>query len=227
MAGGRGEVGGREQSIRTLAASRTVRDLKATSIVLPGGRKVRLDDLAVVQDAIEEPRTFARFNGEPVVAFAVSRGSGASDAEVATAVEKRIDEFRKTYPRRGFRRHRFIGFGHDRKLRFGDAHPDRGRCSRCHRGFPVLAGLARDLDRGGRPTALPSSRPSGRWMRWVLPSTASACSPSPSSPAFWWMTPSSRSRTSSGTCGWGSQHTGRRSRAPTRSVSPSLPLPPR
>ena len=36
MAGGRGEVGGREQSIRTLAASRTLRDLKATSIVLPG-----------------------------------------------------------------------------------------------------------------------------------------------------------------------------------------------
>ncbi|MCC0809448.1 efflux RND transporter permease subunit [Methylobacterium sp. W2] len=98
MAGGRGEVGGREQSIRTLAASRTVRDLKATSIILAGGRKVRLDDLALVQDAIEEPRTFARFNGEPVVAFAVSRGSGASDAEVAAAVEKRIAEFRQTYP---------------------------------------------------------------------------------------------------------------------------------
>ncbi|CAA2106981.1 Multidrug resistance protein MdtB [Methylobacterium bullatum] len=98
MAGGRGEVGGREQSIRTLAASRTVRDLKATSIVLAGGRKVRLDDLALVQDAIEEPRTFARFNGEPVVAFAVSRGSGASDAEVAAGVEKRIAEFRGTYP---------------------------------------------------------------------------------------------------------------------------------
>ncbi|GJD39960.1 efflux RND transporter permease subunit [Methylobacterium bullatum] len=98
MAGGRGEVGGREQSIRTLAASRTVRDLKATSIVLAGGRKVRLDDLALVQDAIEEPRTFARFNGEPVVAFAVSRGSGASDAEVAAGVEKRIAEFRRTYP---------------------------------------------------------------------------------------------------------------------------------
>ncbi|MCJ2127826.1 efflux RND transporter permease subunit [Methylobacterium sp. E-045] len=98
MAGGRGEVGGREQSIRTLAASRTVRDLKATSIVLAGGRKVRLDDLALVQDAIEEPRTFARFNGEPVVAFAVSRGLGASDAEVAAAVEKRIAEFRQTYP---------------------------------------------------------------------------------------------------------------------------------
>ena len=98
MAGGRGEVGGREQSIRALAASRSVRDLKATSIVLPGGRKVRLDDLAVIEDAIEEPRTFARFNGEPVVAFAVSRGSGASDAEVAAGVEKKIAEFQAGYP---------------------------------------------------------------------------------------------------------------------------------
>ncbi|GEP00340.1 efflux RND transporter permease subunit [Methylobacterium haplocladii] len=98
MAGGRGEVGGREQSIRTLAASRTIRDLKATSIVLPGGRKVRLDDLATVQDAIEEPRTFARFDGEPVVAFTVSRGSGASDADVAAGVEKKIAEFRQSYP---------------------------------------------------------------------------------------------------------------------------------
>lgn len=98
MAGGRGEVGGREQSIRTLAASRTIRDLKATSIVLPGGRKVRLDDLATVEDSIEEPRTFARFNGAPVVAFAVSRGSGASDAEVAAGVEKKIAEFSESYP---------------------------------------------------------------------------------------------------------------------------------
>jgi multidrug efflux pump subunit AcrB len=98
MAGGRGEIGGREQSIRTLAAARTIRDLKATTIVLPGGRKVRLDDLATVEDGIEEPRTFARFNGAPVVAFSVSRGSGASDAEVAKGVEAKIAEFRESYP---------------------------------------------------------------------------------------------------------------------------------
>ena len=98
MAGGRGEIGGREQSIRTLAAARTLADLKATSVVVPGGRKVRLDDLATVADTIEEPRTFARFNGEPVVAFAVSRGSGASDAEVAAGVEKRVAELRTAHP---------------------------------------------------------------------------------------------------------------------------------
>jgi multidrug efflux pump subunit AcrB len=98
MAGGRAEVGRREQSIRTLAAARTVADLKATSIVLPGGRKVRLQDLATVADIIEEPRTFARFNGEPIVAFALYRGSGASDAEVAAGVERRVTEFRLAHP---------------------------------------------------------------------------------------------------------------------------------
>ena len=67
MAGGRGEVGGQEQSIRTLAASATLDTLGATSIVLPGGRKVRLDELATLTDTAEEPRTFARFDGEPVV----------------------------------------------------------------------------------------------------------------------------------------------------------------
>ncbi|MGX7703562.1 efflux RND transporter permease subunit [Methylobacterium sp. Gmos1] len=98
MAGGRAEVGGQEQSIRTLAASSTLETLAATSIVLPGGRKVRLDDLATLNDGAEEPRTFARLNGEPVVAFAISRASGASDASVGEVVAKRIEQFAKEYP---------------------------------------------------------------------------------------------------------------------------------
>ena len=88
LAGGRGEIGGQEQSIRTLGGAQTVEDLAATSIVLPGGRRVRLDELATVTDGAAEPRTFARFNGEPVVAFAISRATGASDATVGEAVEE-------------------------------------------------------------------------------------------------------------------------------------------
>ncbi|MFE1599111.1 efflux RND transporter permease subunit [Methylobacterium sp. ID0610] len=98
MAGGRAELGGQEQSIRTLAASANLDTLAATSIVLPGGRKVRLDDLATLSDGAEEPRTFARLNGEPVVAFAISRASGASDASVAEVVARKIDELRTAYP---------------------------------------------------------------------------------------------------------------------------------
>jgi multidrug efflux pump subunit AcrB len=84
LAGGRGEVGGQEQSIRTLSAAQTIETLASTSIVLPGGRKVRLDELGAVTDGAAEPRTFARFNGEPVVAFAISRGKGASDRRTPT-----------------------------------------------------------------------------------------------------------------------------------------------
>ncbi|GJD50004.1 Multidrug resistance protein MdtB [Methylobacterium crusticola] len=98
MAGGRAEVGGQEQSIRTLAASASLDTLAATSIVLPGGRKVRLDELATLTDGAEEPRSFARLNGEPVVAFAISRASGASDASVAEVVERKIAELGRANP---------------------------------------------------------------------------------------------------------------------------------
>ena len=79
LAGGRGEIGGQEQSIRTLAGKQTLDDLAATMIALPGGRKVRLDELGTVTDVDAEPRTFAALDGEPVVAFAISRATGASD----------------------------------------------------------------------------------------------------------------------------------------------------
>ena len=44
LAGGRGEVGGQEPSIRTLGGADTLEELASTSITLPGGRRVRLSD---------------------------------------------------------------------------------------------------------------------------------------------------------------------------------------
>src|SRR5690606_29058583 len=98
LAGGRGEIAGREQAIRTLASQETVRDLAATMIPLPGGRKVRLDELGTVTDDIAEPRTFAKLNGEPVVAFSVSRAKGASDTTVAAAVEESLKDLHAAHP---------------------------------------------------------------------------------------------------------------------------------
>ena len=98
VAGGRAELGGQEQSIRTLAGARRVETLAATSIVLPGGRKVRLDELARIVDGSEEPRTFARLDGKPVVGLAVSRATGASDASVADAVARKLDDLQARHP---------------------------------------------------------------------------------------------------------------------------------
>ncbi|MGY3405893.1 hypothetical protein ACVWZV_002006 [Bradyrhizobium sp. GM5.1] len=67
-------------------------------IPLFGGGEVRLDDLGTVTDTIADRRTFARFNGEPIVALGIKRSKGASDVKVAEAVQKRIDTLKATYP---------------------------------------------------------------------------------------------------------------------------------
>ena len=69
-----------------------------TMIPLFGGGEVRLDDLGTVTDTIADRRTFARFNGEPVVALGIKRSKGASDVVVAAAVQKRIDALKVAYP---------------------------------------------------------------------------------------------------------------------------------
>ena len=98
LAGGRAEIGKNDQAIRTLAGAKTLNDLAGTMISLPAGGEVRLDDLGTVTDTIADRRTFARVNGEPVVALGIKRSKGASDVVVAAAVQKRIDVLKAAYP---------------------------------------------------------------------------------------------------------------------------------
>jgi multidrug efflux pump subunit AcrB len=98
LAGGRAEIGGRAQAIRTLAGAKTLADLSSTHIGLPTGGEVRLDDLGLVADTIAEPLTFARFNGTPVVGFEVLRTKGASDVAVANAVAARVQKVQAAHP---------------------------------------------------------------------------------------------------------------------------------
>jgi len=98
LAGGRGDIGGREQAIRTLAGKQTVAGLAATAITLPKGRRVRLDQLGTVADANAEPRTFASLDGQPVVAFAISRAKGASDTAVAAEIARKMEELKRAHP---------------------------------------------------------------------------------------------------------------------------------
>ncbi|WVT72867.1 efflux RND transporter permease subunit [Sinorhizobium chiapasense] len=95
---GRGEIGGREQSIRTIGSAGSVEELSRLSIPLSGGRWVQLSDIATIEDTSSEPRNFARVDGEPVVSFSVSRSKGASDTVVADAVAARLKEIRQRMP---------------------------------------------------------------------------------------------------------------------------------
>ncbi|WP_245199041.1 efflux RND transporter permease subunit [Jiella mangrovi] len=102
LSGGRGDFGGQEQAIRTLASADTVAGLAATRIALPGGREAKLSDLGEVVDSWEEPRSFARLDGEPVVAFSIYRAKGASDTTVADAVATRVAELGREHPNVSF-----------------------------------------------------------------------------------------------------------------------------
>jgi multidrug efflux pump subunit AcrB len=98
LAGGRAEIGKNDQAIRTLAGAKTLNELAGTMIPLPAGGELRLDDLGTVTDTIADRRTFARYNGEPVVALGIKRSKGASDVVVAGLVQKRIDVLKEQYP---------------------------------------------------------------------------------------------------------------------------------
>lgn len=98
IAGGRGEVGLQEQSIRTLAGAHDMDELGDTRIVLSNGRHVRLKDLGTVSDAAAEQRVFARLDGKDVVTFAISRAKGFSDVAVYDLVAQEVERLRKAYP---------------------------------------------------------------------------------------------------------------------------------
>ncbi len=91
-AGGRAQVGGGEQAIRVLGGARTAQALGDTQVILPGGKSVRLREIADVRDGIEEIRTIARFNGRPATTFGVFKAKGASDVAVQKAVQAELDK---------------------------------------------------------------------------------------------------------------------------------------
>ncbi|MEF3045889.1 efflux RND transporter permease subunit [Pseudotabrizicola sp. L79] len=95
---GRTELGGGEQSIRTLGDQGTVEQLAGMSIALPSGARVRLSDLGTVIDTYEEPRSFATVDGNPIVVFSVYRSKGASEVSVAETTSAALDEVRANHP---------------------------------------------------------------------------------------------------------------------------------
>ncbi|MDH7801705.1 MULTISPECIES: efflux RND transporter permease subunit [unclassified Rhizobium] len=98
LGSGRGQVGGNEQTIRTLGDTRDVTQLANTTIALSNGRFVKLSELGTVKDTYQEQKSFSRFNGNPAVTFAVFRSKGASEVSVAETVAESLDQVRKDHP---------------------------------------------------------------------------------------------------------------------------------
>jgi multidrug efflux pump subunit AcrB len=98
--GGRSDVGGIEQSVRTLATVQSAEELSRLALALPGegNRRVRLDQVATVSDTVAEVRSGALINGKPAVAFEIQRSRGAGETDVADGVRAGLEKLRAEHP---------------------------------------------------------------------------------------------------------------------------------
>jgi len=96
LPGGRLDIGGQEQSIRTIGSAASIEAFANTRIVTNNGQSLKLNELGAVVDSWGEPRSRARFNGSEVVAFDVYRSRGSSEVDVANAILKTVDQLNET-----------------------------------------------------------------------------------------------------------------------------------
>ena len=96
--GGRADLGGAEQSVRTLAKVQTAAELADMDISLSDGRRIRLGQVATVTDTVAERRSAALLDGRPVVGFEVVRSRGAGEVEVAEGVRAELARLKAEHP---------------------------------------------------------------------------------------------------------------------------------
>jgi hydrophobe/amphiphile efflux-1 (HAE1) family protein len=96
--GGRAQVGGGEQAIRVLGGAKSAEALGDTLIIVPGGKSVRLREIADVHDGVAETRSLARLNGRPATAFQLYKSKGVSDVSTAEGVAAELVKIQKDNP---------------------------------------------------------------------------------------------------------------------------------
>lgn len=96
--GGRVDLGGAEQSVRTIATVESASGIASLDVPLGDGRRIRLDQVARVWDTTAEQRSLALMDDRPVVAFEVLRSRGAGELEVAEAAHAAIQQLMAAHP---------------------------------------------------------------------------------------------------------------------------------
>jgi multidrug efflux pump subunit AcrB len=97
-AGGRSDIGGAEQSVRTIATVQSAEQVGQMDIVLADGRRIRLSQVARVSDTVAEPRSAALLGSRPVVGFDITRSRGAGELDVLAGVRAALDQLKRSNP---------------------------------------------------------------------------------------------------------------------------------
>ncbi|HTF56838.1 MAG TPA: efflux RND transporter permease subunit [Planctomycetota bacterium] len=95
---GRIEGPWKEINVRSEGEAPSLEDFRRIILRNDGLAQVRLEDIAVVEDGLEDRRRIARSNGEPSQGIGIRKQRGANAVAVAKGVRAQIEEIRKGLP---------------------------------------------------------------------------------------------------------------------------------
>jgi multidrug efflux pump len=95
---GRIEGAEREMNVRAEGEAIDVEGFRSLVVTYRNGAPVRLRDVAVVEDGLEDRRRLARTNGQPAVSFGITKLRGANAVQVGHDVRARLADIEKQLP---------------------------------------------------------------------------------------------------------------------------------
>ena len=95
---GRIETAEREMNVRAEGEAINVAAFRQIVVAFRQGSPVRLEDVAVVEDGLEDRRRLARSDGEPSLGFGIRKLRGANAVEVGDKARTRLEELRRDLP---------------------------------------------------------------------------------------------------------------------------------
>ena len=95
---GRIESAQREMNVRAEGEAIDLEGFRDLVLTYRDGAPVRLQDVAVVEDGLEDRRRFFRTMGEPAVGFGVTKLRGANAVQLGRDVRAKVEEIEKQLP---------------------------------------------------------------------------------------------------------------------------------
>jgi hydrophobe/amphiphile efflux-1 (HAE1) family protein len=95
---GRIESAEREMNVKAEGEAIDLEGFRNLVVAYRQGAPVRLKDVAVVEDGLEDRRRIGRSMGQPSVGFSVTKLRGANAVEVGRAVKAKVDELARSLP---------------------------------------------------------------------------------------------------------------------------------
>jgi HAE1 family hydrophobic/amphiphilic exporter-1 len=98
---GRIEEGQREYAVKTKGEVRSTQEIADILVTGVGGARIRVGDVAAVEDGTEEARSYSSMNGVSAVALTIRKQSGSNTVEVAHQVHKELEALKPVMEKAG------------------------------------------------------------------------------------------------------------------------------